>query len=86
MADPAVKIEHETAIGEAGAESVYVQPVDGDSSELPGAASPARDLQERLEADLAPTESKMSARAVTAMVVTVCLATWLTGYLFYSAL
>ena len=86
MADPAFKIDHEPAVEEAGAEAVCMQPVDGISNVMPDTASPARDLQERLKAGLSPTETKMSARAVTAMVLTVCLATWLTGYLFYSAL
>lgn len=86
MADPAFKTKPEAACEEAGTETACVQPVNGVSSELAGAASPARDLQARLEAGLTQDETKLSARSVTAMVLTVCLATWLAGYLFYSAL
>ncbi len=50
-----------------------------------GAESPARALQARLEAEMA-LEPKMSARSVTVLVVTVCLATWFAGFLLYASL
>ncbi len=47
--------------------------------------SPARDLQARLEAELA-FEPKMSARSVSVLVITVSLATWIAGFWLYASL
>lgn len=48
-------------------------------------ASPARDLQARLEAEIYD-DQKMSARSVTAMVLIVCLSTWVAGIFLYASL
>ena len=50
------------------------------------ALSPARDLQSRLAEEVARKDDKMSARHVTALVLTVCLATWVGGFLLYATL
>ena len=47
--------------------------------------SPARDLQARLESEIFE-DQKMSARSVTAMVLIVCLSTWVAGILLYASL
>jgi hypothetical protein len=47
--------------------------------------SPARALQSRLETEIA-LEPKMSARAVTVLVISVCFATWFAGFLLYASL
>lgn len=49
-------------------------------------ASPALLLQETLRAELAEDEPKYSARRVTATVIVVCSAFWLSLYLLVSSL
>lgn len=49
------------------------------------AVSPARDLQARLLEEIS-TPGRLSRRHVLATILTVCLSTWLAGYILYAAL
>jgi hypothetical protein len=63
----------------------YVQAAAEGAISAEPVGSPARDLQARLEAEIG-TVRKMSARSVTALVIVVCLSTWLTGFWLYASL
>ncbi len=51
----------------------------------PVGASPARDMQAHLKTELEKSD-KTSAREVTAMLLIVCVATWIVGVALYATL
>jgi len=64
------------------------QPVlsDAAAAEVNAVASPARDLQGRLDAHFATRHHPMTARFVTLLVMFTCLGTWATGVGLYATL
>ncbi|MEM8615419.1 MAG: hypothetical protein AAGF20_00640 [Pseudomonadota bacterium] len=54
--------------------------------DLDAVPSPARQLQDRLDAHFAPMAKRLSARFVTLLVGLTCLGTWLSGYGLYASL
>jgi hypothetical protein len=59
---------------------------DAAAVEVASVASPARDLQDRLDAHFVTRHHPMTARFVTLLVVFTCLGTWVTGVGLYSTL
>lgn len=64
------------------------QPVlsDAAAADVNAVASPARDLQGRLDAHFATRHHPMTARFVTLLVMFTCLGTWVTGVGLYATL
>jgi hypothetical protein len=48
--------------------------------------SPAKDLQDKLDAHFLPMSKKMSARFVTLLVMFTCVGTWISGVGLYGTL
>lgn len=65
-----------------------VQPAlsEATAAEVAAVASPARDLQGRLDAHFATRHHPMTARFVTLLVMFTCLGTWVTGVGLYATL
>ena len=59
---------------------------DAAAAEVSAVASPARDLQGRLDAHFATRHHPMTARFVTLLVMFTCLGTWVTGVGLYATL
>ena len=68
----------ETAAEPALSDAAAVEPV--------AVASPARDLQDRLDAHFVTRHHPMTARFVTLLVIFTCLGTWVTGVGLYATL
>jgi len=64
------------------------QPVlsDAAGADVSAVASPARDLQGRLDAHFAGRHHPMTARFVTLLVMFTCLGTWISGVGLYATL
>lgn len=88
MAVPAHKSKTEPETVEVDA--AEAQPVDliaaSGEQDITPVASPAKDLQDKLDAHFVPMNKKMSARFVTLLVMFTCLGTWISGVGLYGTL
>ena len=62
------------------------QPASEKALGIEATISPAKTLQDRLDAHFAPVSRKMSSRFVTLLVMFTCLGTWIGGVGLYATL
>ncbi len=90
MAVPAHKSETEVKPVQVAEDETRTKPADiittTDELDVAPVASPAKDLQDKLDAHFLPMNKKMSARFVTLLVMFTCLGTWVSGVGLYGTL
>ena len=90
MAIPAHKSESQGNCEERVQDDARTDPAEivatADNLSIAPVVSPAKDLQDKLDAHFLPMSKKMSARFVTLLVMFTCVGTWISGVGLYSTL